>query len=286
MINTSHPSKQTLPQFVIESFKLLDIKNIVFPSENTLYDTIFVGTSLTHGGFSNNFPSELCFPIWNQMVLSSTIQYPKKIYISRRSKLSKNPENIGTNYTMRRRCENEDTLVEFLEKYNITEVFCEDLKMNEKIQMFSNAELILGFIGSGITNCIFSKPSTKVLCLVSPTFLEINKRVSHSMNHTQVTYLYNCIHVPSKGKYTLYTRVKIVDTHSKYFNQIGEIENIDNKIYTITISRNDVAGFSQDFKMEVIEIAEEFLEPLDRGLNSPFICDLNPIEEYLNTVSI
>ena len=186
---------------------------------------------------------------------------------------------------MRRRCENEDTLVKILEKYNITEVFCEDLTMNEKIQMFSNAKLILGFIGGGMANCIFSKPSTKVLCLVSPTFLEINKRFAYSMNHTQVTYLYNCIHVPSKGKYTLYTRVKIVDTHSKYFNQIGEIENIDNEIYTITISRNDVAGFSQDFKMEVIKITEEFLEPLDGGLNSPFICDLNTIEEYLNTVS-
>lgn len=286
LINTSHPSKQCLPQFVTESLELLDIKNIIFPSEDISYDTIFVGTSLTHGGFSNDSPSELCFPIWNQMIISSNIQYPKRIYISRRSNLSQNPGNIGTNYTMRRRCNNEDQLVKILEKYNITEVFCEDLTMNEKIQMFSNAELILGFIGGGMANCIFSKPSTKVLCLVSPTFLEINKRFAHSMNHTQVTYLYNCIHAPSKRKYTLYTRVKIVDIHSKYFSQIGEIENIDNEIYTITISRNDVAGFSQDFKMEVIEIAEEFLEPLDGGLNSPFICDLNPIEKYLNILSI
>jgi hypothetical protein len=156
--------------------------------------------------------------------------------------------------------------------------------MNTKIQMFSNAELIVGFIGGGMANCIFSKPSTKVLCLVSPTFLEINKRFAHSMNHTKVTYLYNSIHAHSKGKYTLYTRVKIIDTHSKYFNQIGEIENIENQMYTITISRNDVAGFSQDFKMEIIKISEQFLEPLDGGLNSPFICNLNQIEEYLNNL--
>lgn len=286
MINTSHPSKQSIPQFVIESFELLDIKNIIFPSENTLYNTIFVGTSLTHGGFSNESPSDLSFPIWNQMILPFNLQFPKRIYISRRSQLSKNPGNIGTNYTMRRRCDNEDQLVNFLEKYNITEVFCEDLTMNEKIQMFANAELIVGFIGGGMANCIFSKASTRVLCLVSPTFLEINKRFAYSMNHTQVTYLYNCTHALSKGKYTLYTRVKIVDIHSKYFSQIGEIENINNKIYTITISRNDVAGFSQDFKMEVIEIAEEFLEPLDQGLNSPFICNLNEVEEYLNMINI
>jgi len=104
------------------------------------------------------------------------------------------------------------------------------------------------------------------------------------MNHTQVTYLYNSIHTRSKGKYTLYTRVKIIDTHSKYFNQIGEIENIENEMYTITISRNDVAGFSQDFKMEIIKISEQFLEPLDGGLNSPFICNLNQVEEYLNNL--
>lgn len=284
LINTSHPSKQTLPQFVTESLELLDIKNIIFPSENTLYDTIFIGTSLTHGGFSNNPPSDLCFSIWNKMILPFNLQFPKRIYISRRSQLSKNPGNIGTNYTMRRRCDNEDDLVSFLEKYNIIEVFCEDLTMNDKIQMFANAELIVGFIGGGMANCIFSKPSTKVLCLVSPTFLEINKRFAYSMNHTQVIYLYNCTHVASKGKYTLYTRVKIIDQHSKYFSQIGEIENINNKIYTIKISRNDVAGFSQDFKMEVIEIAEEFLEPLDGGLNSPFICNLNQVEEYLNNL--
>ena len=284
LINTSHPSKQTLPQFVTESLEILDIKNIIFSSENTLYKTMFIGTSFTHGGFSNKPPSDLCFPIWNQMILPFNLQFPKRIYISRRSQLSKNPGNIGTNYTMRRRCENEDTVVELLKKYNITEVFCEDLTMNEKIQMFTNAELIVGFIGGGMANCIFSKVSTKVLCLVSPTFLEINKRFAHLMNHTQVTYLYNCSHAPSKEKYTLYTRVKIVDPYSKYFSQIGEIENINNKIYTITISRNDVAGFSQDFKMEVIKIAEEFLEPLDEGLNSPFICNLNQVEEYLNNL--
>jgi capsular polysaccharide biosynthesis protein len=146
--------------------------------------------------------------------------------------------------------------------------------MASKIRHFEQATHIAGFIGGGMANCIFSKPSTRVLCFETPTFLDINSRFQYSMNHTNVSYIKCCSLVNSGGKYTLYTRVK-------YKNLTGEIEAYDNGKYTIKISNNDVAGFSQDFKLDSIVVDEEELEAIDNGLNSPFVCDLEKIESYI-----
>jgi hypothetical protein len=47
------------------------------------------------------------------------------------------------------------------------------------------------------------------------------------------------------------------------------------------MSNNDVAGFSQNFMMNIVEAHEDELVPLDNGLNSPFQCDLEIIKPYL-----
>lgn len=273
IINTSHPSKSEFPKFIREAFCLLNI-NYEIAKNSTLYQTMYLGSSLTHGSKSNEHPSNLCFKIWNLMKPNLYYSSPKKIYISRRSHLSKHPENIGTNYTQRRKCTNEDELVELLKQHGYTEIFCEDLSMPNKIHYFENASHIAGFIGGGMANCIFSKASTRVLCFATPTFLDVNQRFKYSMDHTNVSYI-NCTSlIKSGGKYTLYTRVK-------YNNMIGEIEAYNNGIYTIKLSSNDVAGFSQDFKMSTIDVSENDLIPLDGGLNSPFECDLEKIKQYL-----
>lgn len=274
LINTSHTSKYSLPLFVKETLELLDIKNIVFPRKNTMYKNMYVGTSFTHGGQSNDAPSEQCYSIWNSMIPTIYKETPKKIYVSRRSQLSKHPENIGTNYTQRRKCVNEDALVQLLKEHGFVELLCEDLSMEEKILYFRNATHIAGFIGGGMANCIFSNNQTRVLCFETPTFLDVNTRFTHSMNHTRVSYIKCTTHIPHEGKYTLYTRVK-------YNNIIGEIEDYSSGYYKVKISNNDVAGFSQDFIMDTIEVHEDQLLALDKGLNSPYKCDLEIIKQYL-----
>lgn len=273
LVNTSHPSKTELPLFVKQAFELLEI-SYIYPRENTLYQTMFIGSSLTHGSKSNDPPSNLCYSIWNKMSPDIYYSTPKKIYISRRSHLSKHPENIGTNYTQRRKCINEDSLVDLLKSYGFVEIFCEDLSMSSKIHHFENATHIAGFIGGGMANCIFSNPNTRVLCFETPTFLDVNSRFAYSMNHTNVSYIKSCRHVNSRSKFTLFTRVT-------YKGMTGEIESYSNGIYTIKLSNNDVAGFSQDFNMNTIDVKEEELNPLDNGLNSPFECDLENILPYL-----
>jgi len=273
LINTSCATKNDLPLFVKQTFQLLNI-NYTFPKPNTLYQSMFVGSSLTHGNKSNESPSVLCYSIWDKMLPDVFYSTPKKIYISRRSYLSKHPENIGTNYTQRRKCMNEDALVELLEKHGFVEIFCEDLSMAAKIRHFQQATNIAGFIGGGMANCIFSKPTTRVLCFETPTFLDVNRRFMYSIGHTNVVFIGGSKLIPSGGKYTLYTRVK-------YQGIVGEIEDYNNGKYTIKLSNNDVAGFSQDFNMENIIANEDELEPLDKGLNSPFECDLENILHFI-----
>jgi hypothetical protein len=234
---------------------------------------------MTHGGESNSAPHRFAFEVWQKMqqnavkVVNTIVNKPN-IYISRRSWLSKNQENIGTNYTTRRKCINEDGLVEILTKKNYEEVFCEDLTMAEKIVLFMNAKNIVGVIGGGMCNCLFATPSTVVHCLLTPYFITINARFAFSMNHTQVSYDDICSLAPHDGKYPLYSR-------TTYKGQIGEINDYKNGKYELKVAASAVAGFSQDFPMISIWVEENELVPLDHGLNSPYICNLESLSKQV-----
>ena len=98
-----------------------------------------------------------------------------KIYISRRTWINNNvTDNIGTNYTTRRKLMNEDDLVNKLKEDNFIEIFGENYSMTEKILLFYNAKVIIGAIGGTIANCVFANKETKIITIVSPEFLKIN----------------------------------------------------------------------------------------------------------------
>jgi hypothetical protein len=279
LITTSHPSKKELPQFVRESLELLGITSWKFAEGGVLYEKIYVGLSMTHGGQSNSTPHPLAFEVWKRMqsgAMKLVTALPNKpnIYVSRRSWLSRNQDNIGTNYTTRRKCINEDGLVEILTKKNYEEVFCEDLTMAEKIVLFMNAKNIVGVIGGGMCNCLFATPSTLVHCLLTPHFITINARFAFSMNHTQVSYDDICSLAYHDGKYPLYSR-------ATYNGQIGEINDYKDGKYELKVAASAVAGFSQDFPMISIWAEENEITPLDHGLNSPYVCDLKRLSKQV-----
>jgi len=159
--------KDDLYPFVWESLELLGIrrKDVVFLNPETLYNTVVVGSSLTHNGLSNTPPHSGVFDIINRM--KGDYQGPEKIYISRRTWLHNNLENIGTNYTERRRCVNEDEVAELFKSHGYEEVFCENMTMKEKIGLFNSAKYVAGPINS-------------------PLFFDVNTRFEYSMAHTQL----------------------------------------------------------------------------------------------------
>jgi hypothetical protein len=288
LVQTSSPTKQSLPMFVTESFSLLGIDEYILLEKDVQYKEVYVGLSMTHGGQSNEPPHPSAFFIWNQMsasassFLSSDLKPIDKLYISRRSWLSKHPENIGTNYTLRRKCVNEDALVSYLESKGYTEVFCEDMTMAEKLFYFSNAKAIVGIIGGGLCNALFSKKNTVLHCLNTPAFLDINQRFLFSMQHTRLSVHSICSHAAHEGPYTLYTRAKILDEDSPLYDKIGEISSYLNGQYELKVAKEAVAGFSQDFAFDSVYVDESKLAPLDGGLNSPFVCDLDTFKQKLD----
>lgn len=259
-------------------YKLIDEKDIIIHKKNNIYKNIFISTSLTHGGLSNKPPRNEIFEIYERLKININLdniqekyKNMKNIYISRRTWLNEDKSNIGTDYTSRRKMVNETELVEELKKYEFQEIFAENLNSDEKIYLFSNAEKIVGSIGGGMANLLFSDKNTKSYIIISPYFLEINYRFKYSLDNTDIQYFDNTEVVKKdNSKYSNYVRVKIINNQSLYYNKIGEIIDFENNLYKIALSNNDVAGFNNKIKFEEILFEEKDFTALDKGLNSPY----------------
>ena len=247
------------------------------------YEHLYIPSSLTHGkdSMGNTLSNTTYLP--EASILWNRLRIPNKFYISRRTHIHNDMSNIGTNYTLRRRCINEDAVVSAILAHGYKEIFCELLSTDEKIELFQKATHIIGFIGGGLANLLFSRGDTRVGCIETPDFLRINERFKYSMEHTNITYLPITYHAPYAGPYSLYTRVEILQ--EPYTGRIGELlEWNDEKGYRVNISNNDIAGFAhnQIFTEAWIPVIE--IKPLDKGLNSPFECDIKGLNLYLHTL--
>ncbi len=264
---------------------ILSMFNQVINREDCVYSTMVISDSLTHGGLSNSSPLSEIYGLYSSFSnhigqlsneIKSTID---KVYISRRTWTRSKSDNIGTDYTTRRKLVNEDKLVEMLNSYGYKEIFAEDLTLNQKMNLFKNAKSVIGCIGGGMCNLLFSDKNTKVLCIVSPYFLDINKRFKYSMDHTNITYVYDTKLVHPQGKIPLYVRVQLKD------GRIGEIidyslESKDKKDkYVINVASENVTGFDKIHNIEIHSLDE--FKQLDKGLNSPFELDLVKFKSLL-----
>ena len=102
------------------------------------------------------------------------------------------------------------------------------------------------------------------------------------MDHTDLLISECSTHSPYPGKIPLYSRVKITKPGHSMNGCIGEVHRIlSPQKMTVQLSSNDVAGFSQDFPMleEFFEVSE--VQPLDKGLNSPYTIDLTVVQQNL-----
>ena len=267
--------KKTFYPFVIEFLDILGInqKEIVIANDFTVYEEIYISNSYTHDNDSNLPPRKEIYTFYQKIVeivkSKNTIEYtPKKIYVSRRTWLHNNFSNIGTNYTTRRKMINEDELVQKLFKEDFKEVFTENLTTIEKILYFSNATHVVGAIGGGISNVLFSPKNTKLEAIVSPTFLDVNLRFKYSLDCVDVYYNYNTEHV-EKTDFKTYMRVKTKDNKI-----IGEIERIYDDKLLVSYTNEFNVGWNFESNYEKIELNQGDVEKIDCGLNSPWTINL------------
>lgn len=270
-----NPQKNSHYPFVTEMLELIGIndKDIEILNSNYEYENIFVSTSYTHDFDSNLPPRKEIYDFYqsisNKVLNIYDKETPKKIYISRRTHLHNDFSNIGTNYTQRRKLVNEDELVDKLTKEGYIELFTEKLSTIEKIANFANATHVVGCIGGGIANVLFSRPDTKLTAIISPTFLEVNKRFKYSLDCVDVFYDYNTYHTES-NTFKTYMRVK-----QKYENIIGEIIKVKEKSVIVQYTDGSNTGWNSNNTYKTKELNYENIDILDNGLNSPFVFKIN-----------
>lgn len=266
--------------FVKEFLEILDIneKDIVIAKPNCLYKKIYISNSYTHDLDSNLPPRKEIYSFYRMIVEKVKLKYkiknlPKKIYISRRTWIHNDLSNIGTNYTTRRKLINEDELVKSLKKIGYKEIFTENLSTIEKILIFDNADYIVGAIGGGVCNVLFSSKKTNLSVLISPTFLDINKRFIFSFKNVKTKFFKSGKHI-ELGKWKLYMRVKSG-------NIIGEIEKIFDDDLMVSYTNHFVSGWNSKIKLKKSRFKKNKCIPLDNGLNSPWIIDINKFLKFI-----
>ena len=87
--------------------------------------------------------------IADDVVCSSTSEN-RRIYVARKN-------------TDRRQLLQEEALFPILEQLSFDLIYPGDLSVKQQIQIFREAEIIVGFHGAGLTNCIFSNPGTHLI---------------------------------------------------------------------------------------------------------------------------
>jgi hypothetical protein len=145
-------------------------------------------------------------------------------------------------------------------------VFTERLSTIEKILYFAGATHVVGAIGGGIANVVFSPSSTHLEAIVSPGFLDVNKRFKYSLDCVDVYYNYNTQHVEN-GEFKKYMRVKFDDG-------IGEIEEIVDDKLVVSYTDGSNTGWNSECTFKRIELNIGEVEKLDNGLNSSWKIDV------------
>jgi hypothetical protein len=273
--------QQTEPHpFFYEFLGLLDIQHedIEFVEKNTLYSCLLISDSYTHSGKSELPPRKELYELFSKLKVLAQQQSPKmsnidKIYISRRTWLHNNFQNIGTDYTKKRRLVNESDLLDYLQSQGYVETFTENISTVEKINIFANAKSIIGPIGGGLCNVLFANQDTKLLAINSPGFMKINGRFNYSFSNVQAHFYDRAFHT-EKGRFKKYMRVYIPDK-----NIIGEIEDYDEGKLQIKYTDNITAGWNAQLDLMTIWVKEEECERIDEGLNSQWSIDL---DDFIN----
>lgn len=274
-------------RFVSEMFNILGFKNkLEIINENKMYETVYVSSSYTHGIDSNLPPREEVYSYFRDIRHVANFFYnypfdkpydgPKKIYISRRTWKHNQNDNIGTNYTTRRKLVNEDELVEYLESKGYTEVFTETMCMKDVIQMFFNVDSVVGAIGGGMANCLFCKDNTEVIPIISPTFLDVNNRFKYCFSKVNYKPFFDTEHVETT-EFKKYMRIQNEDYG------VGEISSIvNNERAKVLFSNEKVAGFSLDNTSLVeCDVSLSRCKKLDNGLNSEWKINMEKFKEVV-----
>lgn len=85
--------------------------------------------------------------------------YPEKIYVSRGDK------------SFIRRFLNEDKIIDVAKEYGFEVIIPSQLTLEEEINIFRRAKVVISPVGGGLYNTVFSKPGTTIIALSDPCYV-------------------------------------------------------------------------------------------------------------------
>jgi hypothetical protein len=159
-----------------------------------------------------------------------------------------------------------------LKKYGFIECFTEKMTTIDKLKLFANADIVVGPIGGGMCNVLFSNKETILISINSPEFLKINQRFVYS--YQKVNYIpFNDTTHSEIGDFKKYMRI-----YHKKSKIIGEIINIYDDSVDVIYSETNVTGWNKQSNYKQINLMKLDCEILDNGLNSEWFIDINKFE--------
>jgi hypothetical protein len=152
------------------------------------------------------------------------------------------------------------------------------MSTRDKIVMFNGANSVVGAIGGGLANLLFSRPETKLIVLVSPTFLDINSRFKYSFVKVNTIYFTHTYH-ENKDEFKKYMRIKTI----RHGNVItGEIIEVYKESVLVSYADSSNIGWNNQNNYECEKFKKYQIEKLDKGLNSPWVCDIEKLSSICN----
>jgi capsular polysaccharide biosynthesis protein len=101
------------------------------------------------------------------------INYLRQYILSNSSHFSSDSHRIYISriQAKKRKMMNEEAMIDFLKQYGFEIVYFEKMSVREQANCMAKAEVVIAPHGSGLTNLIFCQPGTKVIEILSPSWL-------------------------------------------------------------------------------------------------------------------
>lgn len=164
------------PKYILESLQLLGIQEnqiIHLPEKGIKVEKLF----LCHVAQNPGRPNKQSLLKIRKQLLASCIKDNSSYSGSRRIYISRSQSS--------RKIVNEDELLQILTDYGFEILYCEQMTLVEQIQVFSNAEVIIGPHGAGIYNQIFCHFGTTIIEIYNKEYWHHSSRIIASfMGHT------------------------------------------------------------------------------------------------------
>jgi capsular polysaccharide biosynthesis protein len=106
-------------------------------------------------------------PAWACRYVRETFVKPAAAAARRRLLVSRNKPGAA------RQILNEDALLAALRPLGFERVFPEDFAFPDEVNLFRDAEIVIGALGAGMSNCIWCRPGAAMIELFSPCYVEV-----------------------------------------------------------------------------------------------------------------